>query len=116
MATGTIKKNMVLLWENPNPTANFAAQTISLDLSDYDLVAIWSTGFNRQTQDSQMNICPVGGDTLINCAHTHHFLRSASVSSTGVTFGAGGFISSFGGNIQTSNAYAIPRKIYGIRA
>lgn len=27
-----------LLWTNPSPTTSFAAQTVSLDLSDYDLI------------------------------------------------------------------------------
>ena len=29
-----------LLWTNPNPSADFAAQTVSIDLSRYDLIMI----------------------------------------------------------------------------
>lgn len=46
MATGTIKtNNWKLLWTNPNPSADFVAQTIPLDLSGYEEVKIeygWS--------------------------------------------------------------------------
>jgi len=31
---------MDLLWTNPNPTSAFNPQTVSLDLSEYDLILI----------------------------------------------------------------------------
>ena len=41
MASGTIKNSEeILLWTNPSPNANFAAQTISLSLSNYSKVKI----------------------------------------------------------------------------
>lgn len=37
----TIKRvNGTILWENPNPTADFTAQTITLSSSDYDMLEI----------------------------------------------------------------------------
>lgn len=38
-----------LLWENPNPTADFEAQTISLDLSDYSFIKILSIRMKNTT-------------------------------------------------------------------
>ena len=40
MATGTIKTGWNLVWTNPNPSADFASQTISLDLSRYSEIMI----------------------------------------------------------------------------
>ena len=42
MATGTMKSNAsyVLLWTNPNPNSSFSAQTISLNLSDYNAIMV----------------------------------------------------------------------------
>ena len=37
-----------LLWTNPSPNANFAAQTVSLDLSDYDDVEIEFKTYSTQ--------------------------------------------------------------------
>ena len=41
----------VLLWENSNPTAEFDAQTISLDLTEYAGVVI---DFNRKTTEQTL--------------------------------------------------------------
>lgn len=40
MASGTIKTGWNLVWTNPNPSANFASQTISLNLSQYSEIMV----------------------------------------------------------------------------
>lgn len=39
-ATEWASKGMTLLWTNPNPTSAFAAQTLSVDTSDYSFIAV----------------------------------------------------------------------------
>ena len=98
-----------LLWQNPNPTAAFAAQTVALNLSDYDEVEIVAKRLNtdtsimqtRATSDYIASIASVYGASTV--------FRSATITTTGVSFG--------GGNLDGSvnNNYAIPLKIYGIK-
>lgn len=45
---GEVSQRFSLLWTNPSPTSNFAAQTVPLDLAGYDLVYI---SFNYNTSD-----------------------------------------------------------------
>jgi hypothetical protein len=51
----TIKRvNGTILWENPNPTADFAAQTITLNSSDYDIYEVyyydWTSGKHMKSE------------------------------------------------------------------
>ena len=47
--TPTENLEPVLLWENSNPTAEFAPQTISLDLTDYAGVLVEFNSANDQS-------------------------------------------------------------------
>ena len=100
-----------LLWENPSPTASFATQTITVDLSAYDLIAVdflmvnnasthcWSvlgvTGLQQRCIDGQQ------GSLNITT-------RNVTPSSSGVLFGSG-YLSA-----TQNDIYMIPQKIYGI--
>lgn len=48
--TGTI------LWTNPNPTSDFASQTITLSSDDYDMLEIIYITFNTNNQTSSVKI------------------------------------------------------------
>lgn len=112
---------MKLLWENPSPTAAFAAQTIAMDLSGYDFVEIY---FRQQYGDSNLVytkcLKDVNGylsDTLASSVAgrgTYAFQRSFSVASSGVTFNNCSF-GYTGQSATTNNNYCIPVKIYGIK-
>lgn len=112
MATGTIPKNMVLLWENPNPTVSFAEQTISLDLSEYGLVII-----SGLFTSSSPWICA----TIAASPSIRHF-RLATTDNQNVPLSREGDILAngikfLGGYYQgTNNAMMIPYQIFGIKA
>jgi hypothetical protein len=114
-------KQYVELWKNASPTSNFAAQTISLNLSDYDGVRIvWkpsTTGGERIITDGV-----IGNDYLFNfiangnaSAIAELRTRKVTISTTGCSFTAG-----YGKTITVTSAgtqagYCIPVSIYGIK-
>ena len=117
MATGTIQKNMVLLWENPNPSTPFAAQTISLDLSKYKAIIV--TAKHWTDNDSRLNqIAFVGTDRMILTVQSPtdiriQTLRLYYVSTTGVRFEGGKGMNNGGGTYDSDYA-ALPLAIYGV--
>lgn len=120
MATGTIKKKgstFDLLWTNPNVHAAFPAQTISLDLSNYDAVLIKMTVNNLSQYESTTtegtSICFKGRavasfNGIINNNY-FNLLRVATVSNSGIDFSAGY------ANMVTNDNYAVPLQIWGIK-
>lgn len=112
-----------LLWTNASPTSNFAAQTISLDLSGYDAVEIvcrYSTTDDARTR----YICDVGGSSPMNWFYytgtdgKYMGVRSRtnmSASTTGVTFDTcmGKPVNS--STSTATDGYIIPIEIYGIK-
>ena len=100
-----------LLWTNPDPTSNFAAQTVALDLSGYDAVMI-ETLRRKSTSYGSNNFGMVGSVivcTAIGEGSTSWSERQATISSTGIQFN-GGYLGT-----TSNNEYAIPQKIYGIK-
>lgn len=100
-----------LLWTNPNPSSNFSAQTVVIDLSDYDAVRItFISNMNSPvayTQDADID------------SYTHNLFavsaaparqsRQFTLSSTGIVFSNGATGSTSG------SQYGVPIKIYGIK-
>ena len=108
---------MTLLWTNPSPTASFAAQTISLDLSEYDAVVIGVHNFassdNQYGLIYQFCIKAVSGVDnmlqIVSASNNRNGLRRANVVDTGVWFSACTY------NGGTNNGYCIPYQIIGIK-
>lgn len=102
---------VTLVWTNPNPTSNFAAQTLSLDLSGYDAVAIVSRQAGN-TDRVSWDFALIG-ETIVtqvkNMASATIYGRSAEATSSGIVFG-NGYAGSTAGATN-----AIPVKIYGIK-
>jgi hypothetical protein len=106
-----------LLWENASPAASFAAQTISVDLSNYSWFAVlFRFGITSGTQDDQpLAVFPVDevSKRLIIAAsgtnRTGGRALTYSTSSKTISVGAASY------NGAANNAYAIPVKIFGIR-
>ena len=101
-----------LVWENANPSASFAAQTISLDLSHFDWVLIESRHFEEgnDTGYSTM-LCRKGQTTsLLVVSHSDNRdgTRAAIVTDTGVQFSVCTY------NNGTNNNYGVPLRIYAI--
>ena len=104
---------MDLLWENASPTSDFAPQTISLDLSNYDAVLI-DFAFNNGNYIAQSNMSFTevgrGGQGLYLWADTSKvYHRSFTTSETGVAFTKGWAAGSEGAGT------VVPIKIYGIK-
>lgn len=111
------KISITKLWENANPASTFGAQTISLELSGYDVVLIKT----KQTTNSAYVrgfVC-FKGET--NDLATPYFAglmrRSAVISDTGIEFTANtkysGYYDSSSGS--TDNARNVPCSVYGIK-
>ena len=109
---GSTGIEMVLVWTNSDPTTNFAAQEIALDLSEYDAIVInvkCSTSLDEyfsalliKTQPTTM----MGGNVGTTA---YYYKRQAGFGSAKVQFG-----DAFR-NTTKNNAYAIPYQIYGVK-
>jgi hypothetical protein len=103
---------MKLLWENPNTTQDFAAQTITLNSADYDFLLInykylkASAVFESQIAKKGENLIISGFDKNKN----EVFREIDYVSDTSLSI-VGGYY-----NNTADNASAIPVAIYGIKS
>lgn len=103
----TIKK----LWENASPGSSFAAQTIEVDLSPYEMYMV----IFRQSTTYALHIAQiatVGHGLMVSMIwgdSGHYGHRSASCTTSGITFNSPYYDKS------ASNLYFIPNKIYGIK-
>ena len=103
---------MDLLWTNPSPTSDFAAQTVSLDLSDYKLVLImWVTSTSSALCRSI--ISPIAGDEIqdfyLAKNGTDRYSRQITATSSGISFSPGWL------GYADDNSKMIPYMIYGIK-
>lgn len=104
---------MDLLWTNPDPTETFSAQTVSLDLSLYDLVLVRASVYYTSVAYVPEVVGRIGeritliAPVWINSADTGVAYRYANITSTGVSFETA--------QHSTDNEHAIPQEIYGIK-
>lgn len=100
-----------LLWENPSPTSAFAAQVVTVDLSQYDIIAIDYLMVNNATVHCY-SLLGVNGLTQRSIdgqqGSSNITTRDATPSATGVVF-ANGYLSA-----TQNNIYMIPYRIYGV--
>lgn len=111
-----------LLWTNSKPSVAFAAQTVNLDLSNYDKVIIEFAG-SKDTASSrcqytlkvgQNNLCygmanlAAGGSASYTCT------RFVNVTTSSVVFPACTYKAFNASTATTNNDYFIPLRIYGI--
>lgn len=114
MATGTIKSpGWRTVWTNPDDTATFAPQTLSLDLSAYSefLISfrIYSTNVVFYTQAYYYKDRATAALTQYSAKFTR---RSATITNTGVQFAQGGQDPTYGAQGMTvDNNYMIPSAI-----
>lgn len=102
-----------LLWENPSPTSGFAAQTVSVDLRNWDWISI-TYKFNSSTTNLVSSVVAVGRDIVLSAPNLGSTMydarRTATTSTTGVAFGQG-----YRNTTGTAGAgYAVPFAIYGV--
>lgn len=107
-------KSLTSLWGNPSPGSNFAAQSIGVDLSDYDYFAValrFSTGTNDNPPlqvfavDEVRKELPIQG-TQSNKNGGRHV--TYSIANKTLTFDAAYY------DGQSNNSYAIPIAVYGV--
>ena len=114
-----------LLWTNASPTSEFANQTLSLSLSEYDAVEIEccygssytnvvETGIYKKSYTQQYMTCH--GDIKTNNTGFYISQRLVTVTASGITFGKGTYknISAAAKGAEGNN-YCVPLKIYGIK-
>ena len=104
-----------LLWENPAPSSDFAAQKVALSLSAYKFVIIVATAsttdanggfaFGRVGDGITYNIMLRNYNTNVLISYA----RTFTVDSTGVTFSTGM------SDTSQTDGRAIPRAIYGVK-
>ena len=109
-----------LLWTNPNPTASFAAQTIDLDLSEYDAVEIVYKVDNGVTAEQQSMIAIVGNTCrldIIGQSSGKPFVarRNATINSTSIAFTADYYVTTTTSDWVSATNHIIPIEIYGIK-
>ena len=111
-----------LLWTNASPTSNFDAQTINLDLSEYDYVIVEMKYYISTVESAtspyikfivpkNSNLYPLRVASEQNGVNYVSF-RAITTNDSGVTFNIGSAIAS-NGWYTTNNGYGIPLKIYG---
>ena len=115
-------KEWALVWENASPSSAFAAQTISIDLSDYSEIKVHSTLNTSQLAYFIDYFALIDGKTH-EVSHAYNIsgsggwnvcLREFTPSPTGVVF-AGGFSkgnNQSSGNATTDNVRLAPLAIY----
>lgn len=104
-----------LLWQNPNPTASFAPQTVAVDLSGYTFVMVvirQSDTAGYEVSTIIPNVVWTSGRALTIANYRQ--LRAFQIVSTGVSF-EDGQEGAPAGNVAVNNARAIPVFIYGIK-
>lgn len=108
-----VHPGFVELWANPNPTSNFAAQTVPLDLSAWTWIAI-TAKLTATGSAETAHLIRVGSSSVLavpNIESSQYLCkRLATVASTGVTFAQG-----YRNTTGTAGAnYCIPTAIYGV--
>lgn len=115
-AQGTPSEYRKLLWSNPSPTSEFSAQTISLDLSNYDDVDIVIYGgqvYRYHIADSLSSTAFTRAQ-LSGANYVELHGRRITISSTGIVFTDG--YAPYGSTQGSVNNHAAkPYLIYGIR-
>lgn len=105
--------SMKLLWTNASPSSSFAAQTISLDLSEYSIIAIASS-YAVDNMIETWSFCSVGATGWLYHFVNYRQRRDISATASSVIFGNGQEAAQTG-NLGTNNNVMIPYKIFGIK-
>lgn len=105
-----------LLWSNPSPTSAFSAQTVSLDLSNYDDVEVEFMCWNTEQQEMASVMVAIGASGRMVSPLAVCAFRKFSVTSTSVAFENAQAYPNYGNwALGTQNNACIPYRIYGIK-
>lgn len=122
---GAANNDPVLLWENPNPTSKFAAQTVTINYSEYNALLIENV--NLHGEGSRVYVV---GLYFLSETVAQYLLNKNDLSSYGlvglaarevtftngntVTFSDSNFFQTSGSGASSEN-YAIPTRIWGVK-
>ena len=107
---------MTLLWSNPNPTAAFAQQTISIDLTSYDAVVIECNTSGNTATGRVAQLGFVGTTARLVTAIYQIHRRLAEINTNNIVFGNNYYLPSYAtANETANNSYLIPSRIYGVK-
>lgn len=128
VSTGAnIYEEKKLLWTNSNPATAFSAQTLSLDLAAYDYVEIgarWMTTYDGTIKYQKFSIgnsygtylvIPVGANDSVTDANRYNSIRAITINTNGIVFKSGGYYRWSATDQGSSESYAVPIKIFGIK-
>ncbi len=110
---------MTLLWTNPAPSSPFGAQTVSVDLAEYDAVVVTFCGI-RTAKESTFSVFCKKGETagmlgFYTSSNDSQFVfRTGAVSNSGVNFSNGAYLQAFQKPVISGDGYCVPKEIYGI--
>lgn len=104
---------MVKLWENASPTSEFVEQTISLDLSEFDMVEIF---YKRASSANEWHSAKIKVGTYgsLFAMTNYRSQRTVTVNTTGIVFAAGRQ-ANISESLTENNVAAVPVAIYGIK-
>lgn len=114
---GSSGNEPVLLWENPSPTAVFAAQTINVNTSEYsNLIFVYTNRSGTGTEVYETNCMLPNDRGVLSCYgyksnNNSFYSRMFTKTDTTITFTAGYSSQSSG----TDTDRVIPIKIYGLK-
>ena len=107
-----------LLWTNASPSSSFAAQSVSVDLTECSMVIITMYQGTESGNLSATWIVPKGAFAMLSIVNgassigTVSYFRQATVNDNSVSFGKGYRCKE---TELEDNEYAIPAAIYGIK-
>ena len=105
-----------LLWTNASPSTSFVAQTVSVDLTDYDILVLTCNVSTSLTKHADFLLIKDLHEFLLSCSIDVNLRRYiTNITDSGITFDIGGKYTPYGSSITTDNSLLIPYKLYGIK-
>lgn len=109
------KTEIVKAWKNPSPSSEFGAKTINCDLSDCDGVLFLTLWQNSGAGGCNSQYIPMGEKAALFVPYYLNVYREATVTPTGVTFGKGVLVGTYGVTTTGRNDLAIPYEFYKVK-
>lgn len=109
-----------LLWTNPAPSSSFGAQSVSVDLAEYDAVVVTFCGITTAKKNTFSVFCKKGETAgmlgfYTSSGDSQFVFRTGAVSVDSVVFSDGAYLPTFGKPTSPGSAFAVPKEIYGIK-
>lgn len=100
----------VVLWENPDPSAEFAGQTIELDTSEYKKIVVVYSGYETPCIERNVTYKTIYTTQSSDSSAPGSYLRTVLWNNNGIKF------SDCAIGTKTYNGRSIPKKIIGYKS